>query len=207
MSRKTHPITEQLQVLFGARFGRELGQAGWAAMRKAVHEPTDPLGEALPSYQRERLHALVRLCELFYPEQDPEPERIQGAGDVVRFYADRCLTLRERVLWLLCLESSGAIAAEVLVQIGGERMSAPSVKTLLRHAIAKDAAVIYIADCRCQTLGRPDAPTIAAFQKLVAMGEEIGITVADYLFLTRYATALSLVEYLARQEEPLALAA
>lgn len=207
MTRKTHPKEPYFEVLFGPKVAADLARAGWAALRRAARDPSDPLVSALPTCQRERLHALVALCERFYPEQDFEPSCIGESADAVRYYALRCQNLRQRVVWLLCLDELDRVEADVLVQVGGDPTAPPSVKTLLRHAIVKEAAAIYVADGRPEPLRHPDEATLAVFQALRTLGELARIQVRDYLVLCREGTALCLDEHLRRPRPPLDLAA
>lgn len=192
MTITPHSLFEPLRTLVGPAAAKRLAQMSWGSLEAAVREPSHHLRAGLEAHHLDRLRAVVALCRAYYPNQDFHPRRILCSADVVRYYAQRCLELTDRVIWLLCLDAEGCVAADVLVQVGGDPLAPPSVKAILRHALIKEAVSVVVADHRRVALLRADEPTLAVWRSLAELGNLAGVTVLDYLILNRdYALSLA----------------
>lgn len=178
---------ECLKAIFGAHYARQLSRAGYRELLEACDQLNHALMADMAPPQRERLKAILDLCRLYYPEQDGSPEVIAGIGDVVRLIQPRVAHLYDRVVWLLCLDASGALTHEVLVQVGGDAQKPPVLRTILRHALFKGAVSAWIADFRPveQLAVPPD--TSEAFAALVTIGAAIGIEFCDWVIFGSFA--------------------
>lgn len=169
------------RILFGPDLARQFTQAGHRELLRACDVPDHRLMAEVNTVQRERLKAVLQLCHVYYREQPESPEVIAGIGDVVRLIQPRLAHLSDRVIWLLCLDASGALIHEVMVQIGGDAMSPPVLRTVLRHALFKGAACVWIADFRPVEVVAVPPETREAFGALVQVGAAVGVEFCDWV--------------------------
>jgi len=156
----------------------------WHELKHIAQEPrAHPVTAAWAPWDRNRLLALVRLCELYYPSQLEEPIVLTGAGDVLRRFAARLRCNRDRVVMLACLDVHASLTDEVLVQLGGDTLAPPPLRSLLRHALFKGAHALYVVDYRPVEVPVVDARAARAFDQLARLGEVAGIDVRDWVIV------------------------
>lgn len=172
---------ECFKAIFGAYYAMRLACAGFRELEEAAESANHRLMADMSPPQRDRLKAVLRLARLWYPEQEWTPSVLTGIGDVVRLIQPRCATLTDRVIWLLPLDASDVLSDEVLVQVGGDPLKPPPLRTLLRHALFKGAVSVWICDYRpVEKLDVP-AETAEAFAALVQIGALIGVEICDWV--------------------------
>lgn len=172
---------ECFKLLFGLHYAKQLSSGTYQELLDACDNPEHPLMTDMAPIQRDRLRAALRLGQLWYKEQDWSPTIIAGIGDVVRLIQPRTVKFTDRVIWLLALDASGACTHEVLVQLGGDPLKPPVLRTLLRHALFKGAVSAWIADYRHVENLEVTADTTETFAALVAIGAAAGIEFCDWV--------------------------
>lgn len=168
-------------LIFGLHYAKQFGKSTFKQLRDASLKPDHPLVADMALAQRERLRATLRLAELWYREQNWSPLVLTDMADVVRFIRPATEQLRDRSIWLLALDASGAMTDQVLVQICGDHLKPPPLRDLLRHALFKSAVTIWIADFRPVEQLDVLPQTLAAFTALAEIGAAIGVEVRDWL--------------------------
>lgn len=182
----TEPLDrfECFKLIFGHHYARQLAKGTYQELLEASDRGDHPLMADMAPLQRDRLRGVLRLAQLWYREQDWTPSVVTGIGDVVRLIQPRTPMLNDRVIWLLPLDASGALVNEVLVQVGGDPLQPPALRTVLRHALFKGAVSAWIADFRpvehLEVLGE----TAEAFTTLVEIGGAIGVAFCDWVLLS-----------------------
>lgn len=170
-------------ALFGSSRGKPLGTIPWSILRAAAGCAEHPLLAGWPEGERGRFRAALRLVELGFPLHAEEPTELHEPGDVVRSFHPRVRDATERTIWLVAIDASGAVADEVLVQSGGSTEAPPESRTLLRHALIRGAATIWIVDYR--PVARLDAlgDTARTLRDLTSVANTVGIKVRDWILL------------------------
>lgn len=180
------PITafDCYHILFGGTLAHELSPLGNRRLKQALNDDSHPLAQRLGDGDRARLRAVLRLAELHYRDQAWPPTKIDCVADVVRLIQPRIAPLRERVIWLLPADASGSLGAEVLVQIGGDPIAAPSLRSVLRHALHRGAVTAWIADFRPVEDLAVQRDDVGALAVLTEVGAAVGVAFADWVLLS-----------------------
>jgi DNA repair protein RadC len=172
------------KAIFGQHYARQLCKGSYQELLDACDQPEHLLMADMAPVQRERLKAVLRMARLWYRAQDWSPTVVTGVGDVVRTIQPRLATLTDRVVWLLALDASGALAHEVLVQLGGDPLKPPVLRSLLRHALFKGAVSCWIADYRPVEHLEVRPADAEALSALVHIGGAIGIAFCDWVLFS-----------------------
>lgn len=173
-------------AIFGPYFAQQLAKASYQELLAACDNPHDPLMRDFAAPQIERVKAIFRLCRLYYPEQVQEPRMIVTTGDLVRLIGPRIANLTDRVIWLLALDASRCVTAEVLVQYGGDPLAPPVMRTVLRHALFKGAVHAFLADYRPVEDLELTQETCDAFLCLREAGALVGVEFCDQVLFNAY---------------------
>ncbi|MFZ5478314.1 MAG: JAB domain-containing protein [Myxococcota bacterium] len=171
------------RVLFADNRAKRIADASWGELLAACVDPKHERVRDWPEWEVQRLRALVRLMQLYYPSRWYEPAHVAEVGDVVARFTARCEALTERTMWLVVLDGSGCVKDEVLVLMGGSTTALPPLKKLLRLAILKDAEAVYVVDFRPLDVLTVDAGLEHALASLRQLGELAGVVVHDWVLV------------------------
>ncbi|MFZ5479087.1 MAG: JAB domain-containing protein [Myxococcota bacterium] len=171
------------RVLFADNRAKKIADASWGELLAACVDPKHERVRDWPEWEVQRLRALVRLMQLYYPSRWYEPAHVAEVGDVVARFAERCRVLTERTMWLVVLDGSGCVTEEVLVLLGGPTSALPPLRKLLRLAILKDAEAVYVVDFRPLDALAVDVGVEHALASLRQLGELAGVVVHDWVFI------------------------
>ncbi|MBI4438212.1 hypothetical protein HY631_04640 [Candidatus Uhrbacteria bacterium] len=184
----TTPLDERValyKTLFGNMHAMRLAQATVRELQRDLAEGSGAVLADMTDGQRDRLRAILRLCQLYYPEFPSNPVRATCLGDVLRYLADRFRVQTERVVWMLALREHDVIEDEVLVQLGGHATAPPPVKAMLRHAIKHAAVAAYIVDFRPTDSLVLGDDVVTAMASLVQLSAVADIEFRDYVLVNR----------------------
>lgn len=172
-----------LTALFGSERGTPLGKVPWAILRAAAIAADHPLLANWPDGERGRFRAALRLVELGFPMYATEAKDLHEPADVVRSFHPRVRASTDRTIWLVILDPSGAVTEELLVQSGGPIETPPETRVILRHALIRGAATIWIVDYRPVARLEALGDTARALRDLTSVANVAGIKVRDWILL------------------------
>lgn len=175
--------TACFHLLFRPRETKALAAASWRDLVAAANDPKHWLVHGWLDHDRARLFAVVTLCAHYYPHQARVPDRLDHTVDVVRRFAARTAELTMRTIWVVCIDASGGVTHDVLLQMGGHPTQPPPIAGFLRQAVLKSAASLYVVDYRPLEALAPLGDTAEALHNLTVAAEAIAVVVLDWVVL------------------------
>lgn len=130
-----------------------------------------------------RIGAAMELGRRRMGREEPVPQRITRAGDIVRRFRPKLLDLDVEEFWVLALSRANTPIADLLVSRGGQSGTVVDPKVVFRKALSVRASAVVLVHNHPSGNPNPSAADRKLTEDLFKAGQTLDLPVLDHIII------------------------